>query len=405
MSEKLSLANDAFSKGHITKEELAKISLSEGAITDQEYKNLTAPGWKKGLSKVGGFGIETAGLVGGEALGALGGGAAGALLGPEAIPAGAMLGKTAGGAGGQALGEVGAKELNTILGLRKQPDLKEIGQTLTGGAERGALYSAGGQALGGIAGSKMMRPVMKPIREGAGKFFEFATSQPKEVLSRFIENPFMKGAKSLDEAKLGYQSVRKGIGSLTENIGMKEGEAPGIYDDTLTKSKMVINDISKALKQGEKITAKEAVPAYEWVNSRLKQLKPSEGVSALTADAKNEYFSLRGLKKSLQGEIQRESPEMWSKIVDYAKASTKDAGSKILPGGYGGRYLARRLVPLVAGFMNPMVGAGVGASMSPKAWTTGASILSSGSGNSTMVKVADLLRKRRNQSENPNPQQ
>lgn len=405
MSDRLTLANDAYSKGHISQAELAKISLDEGAINQDEYAKVTAPGWKKGLSKVGGFGLETAGLVGGEVLGGgLGGGAA-AFLGPEAIPAGVIAGKTAGGAVGQGLGEVGRKELDTMLGFRKQPGFKEIRQTLKGGAGRGAFYSAGGQALGGLVGSEMMKPIMNPIKEGAGKLFEFATGQPKKVLSHFIETPFMKGAKPLEEAKAGYAAARKGIGSLTENIGLREGEVPGIYDETLTKSKMVINDISKALKRGEQITAEEAVPAYEWVNSRLRQLKPSEGVGQLTADAKNEYFALTNLRKSLQNEIQRESPEMWSKIVDYAKATTKDMGSKILPGGYGGRYLARRTLPLLAGFMSPGTGLAVGASMSPKAWTTAASALSSGGANSTMVKIADLMRRRRQQqNENSNSQ-
>lgn len=397
---RLKFATDSLSKGHITKDEFAQISLQEGAINKDEYQQVTMPGWKKTLSKVGGFGLETGGLIGGEMLG----GVAGALTSPVTGPVGPIAGKMAGGAGGEALGELGHQELNTALGIRKQPDLREISQILGKGAVRGAEYSAGGQLFG--AGLKAAKPVLAPMGRGLAKLAEFSTGKPARVFERIAENPrmilpeWMGGAKTLETVKPEYKALRENIVGSPKELGVMEGEVKGLYEDSLSKSKAMINDIDKALKRGEEITAKEAIPAYEWVNSRISKLLPSEGAEKLTADAKEELFSLQSLKKGLQGEIKRSSPDFWKKIVEYGQASTKKQASQFLPGGYGGKYLARRLVPIVAGFMSPATALGVTAGMSPRIMSGLTALGSSGMLNAPLVK--SLLQLRRNKNENIN---
>jgi hypothetical protein len=391
------------------RERLRYLQLKQKAAKAESPYPPGTPKWKRMASGIGGFAVENAPFIAGETLGGAGGAALGTMIGPEGTIPGGIAGKLAGGAAGEAVGEVGRKELNTALGLRKQPNLREILDTLKGGAERGGAYSGIGQVAGPIIGKVAEKTGLKAALP---KLSSLATGTKEDVFKWFSEHPraalpeWAGGVRSLEKVGPEYKAAKAALVSSTEgapvnpylkalkSIGLNEAEEPigGFYQNQGKEiGKKFIDKISVDIEGGAKIPPEKAVAANEWINSRLNVLGKTE---TPTAEQREERGFLMGLKDKVRKYI----PEEFQKTIkSYAKAATKDQGQKVLPQGYGGRYVARRLIPLAAGLMGPAAVGGIVAGMSPLVHSTAAAAMSSGMLNAPTVKAIDVIRKWRKQ--------
>lgn len=379
------------------------------------------PAWKQAASLASRVGFGTvpmiAGEAGGAALGEIVGLASSPITGPAGPVLGPVVGRVAGGAAGNAVGDVGNAEVQTALGFRKQPSLREIGDIAKHGVKTGAIFSGAGLVLNPLikGGTSLLK---KPLSLATGleeRTLGNVLNRPRSILPEVLGGDRALGAPAkLNPLTGAIESPGRGVAeeyragrkllSGGRNLGQMEGEVQGFLDKAKPKAAEVANEIDKALQRGEKILPQELVQAHEWVNSRLNQIEPAGGWKDATAEAKAARDDLFIFKARLQEAIKRDAPEFWNLIKDYGKAVSKREATTILPGGYGGRYLARRTIPLAAGLMRPQVAGGVLAAMSPLA----ASLVMAGGGSgllgSTAAKSADYLRRRRKMVEDSNPQ-
>lgn len=346
--------------------------------------------------------LETGGQIAGE----LGGGAVGTMVEPGG---GTLAGEVAGGGLGMATGGAAADELDTLLGRRQQPSADEMAKSFFKNTAKGAAYSVGGKLMGAAVASDPAQAVLRPVGRGLAKAAEITTGVPAKTFMDVAANPrmilpeWMGGEKPLAKAAAEYAGTKSAIvgaskeqfSKTLDELGMSKNLEPeGIYEETGSKVKQKINEIDKALKNGDKIQPEEALATHEYANSRLKPLKNKIDAKTASMAERDEFFGLLKLKKNVRGVIDEAYPEMSAAIDQYAKSSVKDAATKGAPQGYGGRYIARRMVPLAAGLMSPASAAAIFAGTSPMLMSGATAAASSGMLNAPLVRAIDMLRQR-----------
>jgi hypothetical protein len=416
------------------------------ALTDQEKIELKAllkesaqnqrmspTNWQSRVSAVAHPVLETGGLMAGEGGGAFLGGLAGtALMGPGlGTAAGVEGGKVLGGGVGQATMNLGANELDTLMGLKKQAALADVAKQFGKQDVKGMEYSAFGRLLGAGAGRLAKTGPAQAAGRNLADLWEMVSGKPASAIKSVVNRAgsilpeWLGGEKSLVKAGTDYAAGKAAYAKANESVlrtaldkygfdretiqrmidsGLdpKQLDAAGLYDEAPSAMKKMINQVDIATKSGKPVGPAEAITSHEWINSRLNKLKKVITDKSATFEQRDEFFKLLDLKSRVKNFVPDEFKPL---IAQYARSSNKDAATSVFPSGMAAKYISRRALPVLAGFLSPKAALGMGLASSPLVTSGLTAAASSGMLNAPLLKAFDALRERRKQYQAQQDQQ